>query len=82
LHGAGILWPADDYSRFAHRIATQSAGIHVAFNAITGQTTSHIEHAGLAEAGAVWRVYQGQKMLGCFDEEALRMQADPGRLKR
>jgi len=58
------------------------AGIHVAFNAITGQTTSHIEHAGLAEAGAVWRVYQGQKMLGCFDEEALRMQADPGRLKR
>jgi hypothetical protein len=33
------------------------AGIHVVFNAITVQTTSHIEHAGLAETGAAWRVY-------------------------
>lgn len=58
------------------------AGVNAVFNATTVQTTSHIEHVGLAETGAVWRVYQGQKMLGCFDEEALRMQADPGRLKR
>jgi hypothetical protein len=33
------------------------AGIHMVFNAITAQTTSQIEHAGLAETGAVWRVY-------------------------